>query len=60
MVGLPRGEERVGCKWMFTMKFNSEGSLQRYKARLIAKGVTQIYSIDYSRTFAPVAKLNPL
>ena len=48
----------MGCKWIFTPKFNSDGSLERYKARLVAKGFTQTYGIDYTETFALVAKLN--
>lgn len=48
----------VGCKWVFSLKYNSHGSLNRYKARLVAKGYTQSYGIDYLETFAPVAKLN--
>ncbi|KAM0944859.1 putative RNA-directed DNA polymerase [Dioscorea sansibarensis] len=55
---LPKGIPTVGCKWIFTPKFNSDGSLERYKARLVAKGFTQTYGIDYTETFAPVAKLN--
>jgi hypothetical protein len=55
---LPRGKKTVGCKWVFTVKYKSDGSLERYKARLIAKGFTQTYGIDYLETFAPVAKLN--
>ncbi|CAJ2644587.1 unnamed protein product [Trifolium pratense] len=52
------GKKTVGCKWMFTVKYNSDESIERYKARLVAKGFTQTYGIDYSETFAPVAKLN--
>ncbi|KAH9722152.1 retrovirus-related pol polyprotein from transposon RE1 [Citrus sinensis] len=58
VVNLPKGKSTLGCKWVFTIKYNSDGSLERYKARLVAKGFTQTYGIDYSETFAPVAKLN--
>eukprot|EP00261_Vitis_vinifera_P037727 XP_019078970.1 PREDICTED: uncharacterized protein LOC109123500 [Vitis vinifera] len=58
VMGLPKGKTTVGCKWVFTVKYNSNGSLERYKARLVAKGFTQTYGIDYLETFAPIAKLN--
>ena len=58
LIDLPKEKRTVGCKWVFTVKFKSDGPLERYKARLVAKGFTQTYGIDYSKTFAPVAKLN--
>lgn len=58
MVKLPRGMKTMGCKWVFTIKFKSDGSLERYKTHLVAKGFTQTYGIDYLETFAPLDKLN--
>jgi hypothetical protein len=50
--------KEVGCKWVFMIKHKANGSMERYKARLIAKGFTQTYGIYYEETFAPVAKMN--
>jgi len=43
---------------VFTIKYHVDGSVERYKARLVARGFTQTYGLDYEETFAPVAKLN--
>jgi len=58
VVDLPIGKIPVGCRWVFTIKYKMDGTIERFKARLVAKGYTQIYEIDYTETFAPVAKIN--
>lgn len=55
---LPAGKKAVGCKWIYTIKQNSDGKIERYKARLVARGYRQTYGIDYDETFAHVAKMN--
>lgn len=58
LIPLPKGKKAIGCKWVFTVKETPEGNVERYKARLVTKGFTQFYGIDYDETFAPVAKMS--
>ena len=59
MTLLPR-KSVVGCKWIYKIKTRSDGSIECYKARLIAKGFTQEYGIDYKETFALVAHISSI
>ena len=48
----------VECRWLFTVKYKADGLLERYTARVVAKGYTQTSGIDYQETFAHVAKMD--
>ena len=58
LVSLPKGKSLVTCKWVYTVKQTPEGKVERYKARLVARGYSQTYGIDFDETFAPVAKIS--
>lgn len=57
IVQCPPSIKLIGCKWVYSIKLNPDGTLARYKARLVALSNRQEYGIDYDETFAPVAKM---
>jgi hypothetical protein len=53
---LPKDKKAIGCKWVYKIKHNANGSMSKYKTRLFAKGYAQTYGIDYEETYSPVVK----
>lgn len=49
----PRDQNIVTSKWIFKVKYTYNNLVNRYKARLVARGFTQVFGIDYDKTFAP-------
>ena len=52
----PQEKKVVGSKWIYKVKHAADGSVEKYKARFMAKGFSQNEGIDYEETFAPFAK----
>jgi len=54
---LPPGKTALGCMWVFRIKHRSDGTIERYKARLVVFGNHQQEGIDFVETFAPTVKM---
>lgn len=56
LVDLPAGEKAISLQWIFKIKRNADGTINKYKSRLVSKGYIQRYGIDFEEVFAPVAR----
>lgn len=57
---LPPGKATIGNKWIYRIKYRSDGTIERYKTRLVALGNFHKDGVDYDETFAPVAKMSTI
>lgn len=60
LVKPPKGEKILYCKWVYRLKYKSDGTADRYKARLCAKGYLQRKGIDFNETFSPVVRYDSI
>ena len=57
LVAKPQGVNIVDHKWVFKVKFNSTGEVDKFKARLVARCFTQRYGVNFTKTYSPVIKM---
>ena len=60
LTALPPGKKAIGCKWVYKVKTDGDGLIERYKARLVARGFDQKFGSDYDETFCPVVRMESL
>jgi len=60
LIDLPKGVKPIGLKWLYKTKFRENGETDKFKARLVVKGYVQQYGLDYTKVYAPIARLDTI
>jgi len=57
LVPKPKDAKPISCKWVYQLRVQLDASIERYKARLLTRGFSHTYGIDYKETFSPAKSL---
>ena len=60
LVDRPKGKKVVKSKWVLRVKTNEKGGVEKYKARVVAKGFSQVEGVDYDQTFSPTVRFESI
>ena len=60
LVDRPSGKKVVKSKWVLRVKTNELGEVEKYKARVVAKGFSQVEGVDYDQTFSPTVRFESI
>lgn len=60
LTDLPKGKKVIRNKWVFKTKYGPNGEVDRFKARLVIKGCSQRYGVDYDEVYAPVVRYSTI
>lgn len=60
LVPRPKGAKVISCRWHLKKKYKNNGDLDKFKARLVARGFTQQEGLDFNQTFAPSSRQESL
>ena len=60
LVNLPLGCKTISCKWVFRKKLKPDGSIDKFKARLVAKAFKQKVDLDFFDTFSPITRITSI
>ena len=60
LTDLPPGNKPLGSKWIFKRKMKPDGTIDKYKARLVIKGYRQTEGMDYFDTYSPVSRITSI
>ena len=60
MAKLPAGRKPVGSKWVFKVKYNNDGIINKFKEKVVTQGYLQVYGIDFEKTYASTVRYDML